>query len=461
MLEYDVQFVEPGPGVATTFTPYGANRDFYYYKGREAILHGPAETGKTFAALWKLHHCALKYPGASIVIARKTLVDARASVLQMFINKVLGHDRLTWPCDPYGGENPSSFDYPHFGKNDEVLPPARIWIAGFDKSSKLLSQEHDIIFINQVEDCSRDDWETATTRTTGRHGAMPYSQTLGDMNPSYPTNFMYHRDTIEMFFSKHENNPTLFDPATGKITAQGIMTMATLDALTGIRKERLRYGRVVQAEGAIYADWNENSHMVYERDLPKAFAFLFGSQDWGYTNPGCFGAWGVDGDGRMYLLAQIYRRNELTDWWADRVVELQTELCAKWRKDKFLTIECDPSEPEFIAKYKSKGLNAVGAFNGVRPGIEEVEARLKVKKDKKPRLMIVRGCSRWIDEELKAAEQPYRVEDEFPAYVWNDRKTREEPVKENDHGMDMVRYGAAKLGGLGKKRKRKVKAGLR
>src|SRR4030042_986041 len=172
-----------------TFTFYGGARDFARFHGPEAICHGPAETGKTISALWKLHLCALKYPRASLVICRKLLTSAYSTVLQTFVNKVLG-PRDDWVCEPYGGEKPEWFNYDN---------GARIWLAGLDKSSKVLSSEHDIIYVNQAEELSLEDWETLTTRTTGRAGNIPYSQTIGDANPSYPLHWMYHRTPLRPF----------------------------------------------------------------------------------------------------------------------------------------------------------------------------------------------------------------------------------------------------------------------
>ena len=83
------EIVQGQPGKAD-FTFYGGAREFVRYKGSEAILHGPAETGKTISTLTFLHLCALKYPKASIVICRKTLTSTYGSVLQTYQNKVLG-----------------------------------------------------------------------------------------------------------------------------------------------------------------------------------------------------------------------------------------------------------------------------------------------------------------------------------------------------------------------------------
>jgi hypothetical protein len=36
--------------------------------------------------------------------------------------------------------------------------------------------------------------------------------------------------------------------------------------------------------------------------------------------------------------------------------------------------------------------------------------------------------------------KPTCTQDEFDGYVWDDEKVREQPIKENDHSMDMLRY---------------------
>lgn len=410
-----------------SFTFYGGARDFARYHGSEAVVHGPAETGKTLSALWKLHLCALKYPRASIVICRKLLTSAYSTVLQTFVNKVLG-PRDDWVCEPYGGEKPEWFNYDN---------GARIWLAGLDKSSKVLSSEHDIVYVNQAEELSLEDWETLTTRTTGRAGNMPYSQTIGDANPSYPLHWMYHRASLRLFYSAHQDNPMLYDPTTGQITEQGTHTMSVLESLTGTRRIRLLEGKPAQAEGVIYEEWNEAVHLIYADRVPTCQRFVAG-QDWGFTHPGVLGVWAVDGDGRMYLVAQIYHTKRTIDWWMERAKELHQEY-------RLETIACDPSEPAYIQAYRQAGLNAIAADNSVLPGIDAVQQRLKKAADGKPRLFVVRDSLRYPDPDLARERRPCQVQDEFPGYVWADSKSKEIPVKELDDGMDMVRYSALRL----------------
>jgi PBSX family phage terminase large subunit len=418
------------------YTFYGGARELARYKGPEAIIHGPAETGKTLGALNKLHLIACKYPDASIVIARKTLTSTYGTVLQTFMGKVLGSDEDAWPCSRYGGEKPEFFTYADTG--------ARIWIAGLDKSSKILSAEHDIIYVNQAEELSIDDWETLTTRATGRAGHTPYAQVIGDANPSYPAHWMYHREGLRLFKSTHEQNPVLFDPVTGQITEQGKRTLAVLDRLTGVRYKRLRLGLPAQAEGAIYDTWSEVDHLLIEEQLPAAFARYVASQDWGFTNPGCLGVWGVDNDSRMYLVAQVYMSRKLLSWWVEQAKRLHEIY-------HFEKLVCDPSEPANIAEYVKAELPAEAGFNEVRRGIDAVAERLIVQEDGKARLFVYRDSLLQRDPEMETKRLPVSTQEEFPAYVWAETTKREEPVKENDHGMDMVRYAVAYVDQLGRK----------
>lgn len=397
------------------FTFYGGAKEFARYHGPEAMLHGPAETGKTISALWKLHLCALKYSNASIVILRKTQSSTYSTVLQTFTKKVLSEGGVM----PYGGATPAWFDYPN---------GARIWVAGLDKASKVLSAEHDIIYANQAEELALEDWETLTTRATGRAGHMPYAQLIGDANPAWPGHWMYHRPSLRLFYSRHEENPVLFDPATGEITEQGQRTMAVLDALTGVRKQRLRYGLPAQAEGAVYDEWEQRTHLVYQEAVPELRRYI-AAQDWGYTNPGALGVFGMDGENRMYLVRQVYQSGRTIDWWVDMARNLQQEY------GRFEAVPCDPSEPAYIEAYRQAGLNAIPADNSVLPGINAVKQRLAEK-----RLFVVADSLHAQDANMAERRLPTSVQDEFPQYVWADRVGKEVPVKEHDHGMDMVRY---------------------
>lgn len=251
---------------------YGANRQALLCRDAEVVLSGPADTGKTLALLWKLNTCALNYPGASIVILRKQLTDTYSTVLVTFQKKILGEDA---PVSPYGGEKPEWFDYPN---------GSRIWTAGLDKAGKVLSAEHDVIYVNQAEELSLMDWETLTTRTTGRAGNMPYSQTIGDCNPAAPTHWILNRekaDKLTLFRSSHKDNPELYDQETGQITEVGEQRVGRLRNLSGSRLMRLYHGLWALPEGAIYDVFDEEKHKVASFPISATWPRVVGIDPFG------------------------------------------------------------------------------------------------------------------------------------------------------------------------------------
>ncbi len=422
--------IRNGPAAEADFTFYGEARDAVKCRASEWMLIGPAETGKTISILQFLHLVACKYPRASIVIMRKTQTSVYTTVLRTFVDKVLLDDA---PVTVFGGSTPKWFEYTN---------GSRIWIAGMDKASRVLSAEHDIIFANQAEEFTLDEWEHLTTRTTGRAGNMPYGQTIGDMNPTDPRQWPYTRETCQKFFSWHVDNPTLYDPETGLILEQGEKTLAVLMALTGARRSRLFEGKAVMVEGSIYEEYNEALHLVYASAMPPFTRYIAGI-DWGYRNPGTLQIWGQEGrNGDLYLVAEYYQTLQTDDWWLKRALELNDKF-SKTRQvsgrvvtDRLIEAwVCDPSEPAYIEKFNRAGLNAVKGFNAILPGITACKTRFA-----EDRLFVARNSLRMEDMNLAALHQPVSLENELPGYIWADKVAKEVPVKERDHGCDAMRY---------------------
>jgi len=250
---------------------YGDNLKAIYCKDAEYVLAGGAETGKTLALLTKLHWCAIKYPGSSIAILRKTQTSAYNTVLVTFQEKVL----RDFPVEIYGGEKPQWFDYPN---------GSRIWVGGLDKASRILSGEFDILYTNQAEELSLPEWETLTTRTTGRAGHMPYSQCIGDANPAHKTHWIISRRQaghLTYFQSYHQDNPSLYDHEKNEWTEQGQRTLERLQRLSGARYKRLYQGLWSIGEGAIYSIFDETRHKVKAFDPPKLWPRFVGIDPFG------------------------------------------------------------------------------------------------------------------------------------------------------------------------------------
>lgn len=244
-------------------TFYGNNRAFYHSHEPECLIAGPADTGKTLTALAKIFALAWLHSNASLVIARKRLTDCFGSVI-VTLEKQIMTDCLAplGPVTKYGGEKPQFYDFPN---------GSRIWVAGLDKPGKILSAQHDVIYVNQAEEISLIDWETLITRTTGRAGHAQYSQTIGDCNPAHPGHWIIQRSRdgrLKRIDSTHRDNPELYDPRTGELTEQGEQRIGRLKTLTGSRRDRLYLGLWSIPEGSIYSVYEEERHKVKAFPIP-------------------------------------------------------------------------------------------------------------------------------------------------------------------------------------------------
>lgn len=417
---------EMAEGVTAGFAPRGAHKLLWKCKALEAMDSGPAETGKTFAALQKLDALMWKYSGAQSVIIRKSYSTMKGSVLASYENKILKNS----PVKPFGGSMPQWYDYPN---------GSRVWIAGMDNPDKALSSERDLIYVNQAEELTLDAWETLATRATGRAGNMPYAQLMGDCNPQHAGHWIKHRQTFKdyhsFFESRHEDNPTLFDND-GDITPQGVISLRVLDSLTGVRLQRLRYGKWASAEGVIYDGFDSATHVIKRADVPTA-ARTFWSVDFGYTHPFVWQNWTVDYDGRLYLTQEIYKTQRIVEDHAADILRITQG------QPKPEAIICDHDAEDRATLERHLGMRTVGAIKNVSAGIQAVQARLKIAGDGKARIYFVEDALVETSQALKELRQPISTIEEFDSYIWNDKK--DEPVKANDHGLDTARYMAAQL----------------
>ena len=416
------------PGEKGGYCPRGAVKQLWGGRSREAIIAGAAETGKTYGCCQYADALLWKYAGAQGVLLRKTYSSLVGSALMTY-RRVLASgmkDGERSPIVAYGGERPEWFDYPN---------GSRLWVGGLDNAQKILSSERDFFYVNQAEELSLDEWETITTRATGRGAVMPYTRVFGDCNPTVPTHWIKSRAGLELLESRHEDNPVLYDDE-GNITEQGKITMSVLDALTGARRLRLRFGKWVQAEGVVYEGWDPAIHIIPAFDVPKEWP-RYWVVDFGYTNPFvCLWA-AEDPDGRFYIYREIYHTQRLVEDHAKDILRLSADEPGP------RLIICDHDAEDRATLERHINLPTVGAIKNVRPGIQQVASALRVQGDGKPRLFIFDNSLVEEDPALRPNHKPTRTAEEMDGYVWDTRMNRrqgEEPLKVDDHGADCVRY---------------------
>jgi phage terminase large subunit len=417
---------------------YGPAREFWACKELEVMLSGPYETGKTFAALSKLHALMCKYPNSRGLMTRDTYADLINTAVVTYEKKVLPvpPEDARSGVSKFGGEKPQFYDYPN---------GSRLIVAGLDNPGKTLSAEYDFIYVNQAEKISLNTWETLTRAVTGRAGNAPYTQLIGDCNPDVPTHWIKNRQRLKIFEQLHRYNPSLYDQETGELTPRGIKTMEVLNGLTGLRRKRGLENKWVSAEGQVYDDFDADVHVIPRFEIPAGWT-RYRAIDFGYTNPFVCQWWAVDHDGRLYLYREIYMTH--------RTVKVHAEQINRLSEGEFFEATIADHDAEDRATLLESGIRTVGAKKEISVGIQAVQERLKIQGDNKPRLFILEDSLVEADHELyreyPGDTQPVNTEQEFGSYVWPDgkdgRPNKEVPVDAYNHGMDSMRYMVMAIG---------------
>lgn len=418
-------------GNAHNFQPQGHAKAVFESDDPEILLSGPAGTGKTRANLEYIHQQMLSYPNARTLIVRKTRHSLSQTVLVTYERDVLGEDNPI--CANMQPEHRSKYVYP----NGSVVV-----LGGMDKPTKVLSSEYDIIYVPEATELNLTDWETLGSRL--RSYVLPIQRMIADTNPDSDHHWLLRRaqdGLLKMVYCQHEDNPMLYNAETGEWTEKGRQyVFGTLERLTGVRYQRLRLGRWVQAEGAVYEDWNPAIHLLDPFPIPERWR-RFRVVDFGYTNPFVCQWWAVDPDGRMYLYRELYM--------SQRTVGTHAALINRLSQGERIEATIADHDAEDRATLAEHGIKTIPAEKSVSIGIEKVTDRLQVAGDGKPRLFILRDALIERDDVLSEQALPTCTEQEITGYVWpkgQDGKPRkEEPVKKDDHGMDAMRYAVMYL----------------
>jgi phage terminase large subunit len=422
---------DAGQGAAETYAVlYGGAARFWDSKAHEIILHGPFETGKTFAALTKLHKLNNIYPGAQSLMVRETYKSLLSSACVTFEKKVLPvpPDAPGSEVHKFGGEKPDFYQYSN---------GSRIWVGGLDNPDKFLSAEFDFVYVNQAEEIQLDSWEKLVGRATGRAGNAPFTQVMGDCNPGPPNHWILERANsgLELIQQMHENNPKLFDQETGEMTEQGRISIETLDMLTGIRHQRGRLGLWVAAEGAIYDNFSIEHNVTNDAEYVPGKPIIWGVDD-GYAHgegpgnasyhPRVFLLGQVTAQGGVNIFCEYYKTQELSEKSIENVLAVHAEN--QWPLPDIAYI--DSSAVELKARLWGYVPMTAGATHLVHEGIKNVR-RLVCDGQDVRLLKIHPRCKNLIRE-----MQSYRYDDKSSVANIGEPK----PLKVDDHGPDSLRY---------------------
>jgi PBSX family phage terminase large subunit len=454
----------------------GAALELLKCRDPEVLIAGPAGTGKSRAALEKVHMMCLlngacpkdcdeeheHKSGMKALIVRKTLISLTSTGIVTFKEHVAKEALDTGLLRFYGGsrDEPPQYRYSN---------GSRLMLGGMDNPTKVMSSEYDLIFVQEATELTPTDWEKLSSRL--RNGRVSFQQLLADCNPEQPDHWLKARcdrgDTT-MLYGKHTDNPILFNDDETP-TDRGQLYLERLSKLTGVRKLRLLGGVWAAAEGVIYEDWDPTKHISYRKRLPKDWE-RYWAIDFGYTNPFCWQQWALDPDGRAYLELEIYRTKRIVTDHIHQIMNLMltkegARPAGEWKYPKPTKIICDHDaedraslERELRTTYAWAGIATTAAKKDVKPGIEVVQLRMRLAGDGQPRMFICADALVDRDEEYAELGNPLGFKGEVSGYVWkpglDGKPIPDEPLKMNDHSMDTARYFFAELDLRGQSRVR-------
>lgn len=431
----------------------------------EVLLSGPAGTGKSRACLEKLHACALANPGMRGLIARKYAKNLAEAALVTWEKQVLPEALQAGLVSYFGGSGKEPAKY-RYANGSEIV------IGGLDKDSRIMSTEYDMVYVQEAIELDKQEWEALSTRL--RHGTMAFQQIIADTNPDAPGHWLHQRcmaGGTRMIPSRHTDNPRYYadqppadDPdrapdamANGEpywLTEPGRAYMKRLDRLTGTRRQRLKDGLWVAAEGIVYEEWDPARHMAEPRQIPEHWRRVW-AIDFGFRHAFVCQWWAVDDDGELWRYRELLGTGKTVEDWAQIIlgqVRRPRERTAKdpddwepdwtdeddwvWTEPEPEKIICDHDQEGQVVLQRKLGLPTRDAYKKVNEGIDAVKQRMK-----DGRIHLIRGALVEADQNLVELNKPTCTEDEIPRYKWDEKKER--PVKVDDDGCDTMRYVVA------------------
>lgn len=167
-------------------------------------------------------------------------------------------------------------------------------------------------------------------------------------------------------------------------------------------------------EGLVYKDFNRDVHLYDDTTARKPLSMVYAGIDFGFTNPTAIIKIEHDVDNHFWISYEWYKREKL-----------MPEIIEQCRMIKANTYYPDPAEPDRIEELSRASINCHEVSKDVEAGIASVQTIIK-----QQRLHIHKDMVNIINE-----FETYRYEDARP-----DKNLPERPVKENDHGLDALRY---------------------
>ena len=265
------------------------------------------------------------------------------------------------------------------------------------------------IFFDEVALQERSFVEQAAARCS-----VEGSRYWFNCNPEHPQHWFY----TDWICKRKEKNLCYFHFLMGDNPSLSKRMRKRYESLySGDFYRRFIRGEWVSPRGLVYPMFSAQNHVL---DAPPPCSRFIVSCDYGTVNPCSMGLWGQS-NGIWYRIKEYYhdsRKEGFCKTDEEHYAQLE-KLCQGFSVEKVIV---DPSAASFIECIKRhRKFKVVPADNQVVKGIGRVSSLLQSGK--------LKFCSCCRDSIR-----------EFGLYRWNEKVGRDQPMKENDHAMDDIRY---------------------
>ena len=287
-----------------------------------------------------------------------------------------------------------------------------VQLKSWDAVETLRGQKFHFIVVDEVA-MMRNFWsgwlEVLRPALTDTKGQALFISTPKGFNHFYDLyNLQEETDEFQSFHATTYDNPHIDPEEIEAAKKQLPEDQFAQEYLADFRKQ----------EGLIYKEFDRDRHVVDDEWLEtfraKGIVGRRAGVDWGWANPAAAGAIEKSRDGVYVITDEFYEKERHTEDICDEVTLMKVEA-----------IYPDPAEPDRIDIAKRKGLRVKTTSKDVVAGIATLQQLFA-----QNRLFVHKRCRHFIEE-----IEMYSYKERQP-----NKNLPEEPVKENDHMMDAVRY---------------------
>lgn len=362
--------------------------------------------GKTTLAVWEMFAIAVAKDDARVAYLAPTYQQARD----------IAWGELKKICDPLiVSVNESRLEVKirnqHGGTSQIVL-------RGWEAVETLRGQLFDFLVLDEISSY-RDFWnhwqEVLRPTLTDRRGQGLFISTPKGFNHFYHLYNLQNGDNdYRSFHFTTLDNPFIPKDEIAKAKKELTEDRFAQEYMADFRK----------TQGLVYKEFDRTRH-IFSHVSYESYKTILGV-DFGTHNPACVLTIQKDTDGRYFVLEEWYKRGQ-TD---AQVAAYATALQAN-------EVYPDPASASGVLELRQRGANVYDVIknaDSVRNGINTVRELFKSN-----RLFIHKDCVNLIME-----LETYAYPDKKP-----DHNEEENPIKENDHALDALRYALMMDGGIG------------